>query len=126
MLAVLVTGSRKHTGVDLIWSELQRCSPDLVIHGAASGADELARQWCEGKCVNQIQMPAPWYKHGRKAGPYRNTKMLSVLQALRDCGWDCMVLAFPLSDSIGTKHMMRIAKAAEFDVVALTGSGGKP
>lgn len=120
MRAVLVTGSRRHTCVDLIRKTLINAYPDLVIHGGAAGADDIARVWCAAAGVNQVQMPAPWDKQGKAAGPFRNTKMLSVLQALRDCDWECLVLAFPLSDSIGTRHMVRIAKNASFDVREVT------
>jgi len=113
--AVLVTGSRRWNILGPIENLLDAEMPDVVIHGAGPGADDLARRWCDNTRTSQVQMPADWNKYGRVAGPQRNTQMLKVLQALRSCGYDCKVLAFPLPDSRGTKHMLKIANDAGFE-----------
>ena len=59
-----------------------------------------------------VPMPAQWKTRGKSAGPDRNTEMLNVLLALRECGYDVEVLAFVLPSSRGTWDMVRKAQAA--------------
>lgn len=96
---------------------LDKIEPDVLIHGACpTGADEMASQWgCQ--YVGEVPMAANWKVYGRGAGPRRNEKMLSVLKSLRDCGYECLVVAFPKGESKGTRHMMGIAEDAGFEVI---------
>jgi hypothetical protein len=78
----------------------------LVIHGAARGADSLARDWAMARNVNVFSVPADWNKHGRAAGYRRNADML----AMSPNG----VVAFP--GGSGTAHMVRTAEQARVPV----------
>lgn len=78
---VLLTGSRDWTDVGLIHDTLAglRASvPGLVIrHGdCPTGADAIAKAWCDANAVAQDPVPADWAAHGKAAGPIRNQAML--------------------------------------------------
>lgn len=81
----------------------------VAVHGGASGVDsevdQMARNW--GWTVEAH--PADWDAHGRAAGPIRNTHVASL-------GGD-VLLAFPVGESRGTRHMMAVAERAGITVV---------
>jgi len=92
----------------------------VVIDGAAKGADTMAGEWYGGsednvhaihESVTHVRFPAEWDKHGKAAGPIRNTQML------RD-GQPDIVVAFnnDLENSKGTKDMVRQAMRAGIPV----------
>jgi hypothetical protein len=117
--AFIICGSREwrtRYAIDRLMIEL----PDgaLIIHGDCDrGADEMAD---ESATVHPdltiLKMPAQWDAHGKSAGPRRNESMLRVLKELRHCGYEVAVHAFPLGESRGTRHMMRIAEATGITV----------
>ena len=76
---------------------------DLVIHGAARGADMLAQSWADSRGVCCLQYPAKWDCDGKAAGPVRNRLMLVD-------GKPDFVIAFP--GGRGTANMVKQAKAA--------------
>lgn len=76
---------------------------EVLIHGAARGADTMAAEWAKDREVPVIAEPADWDRYGRRAGPVRNEKMLREHRPTH-------VLAFP--GGAGTAHMVRIARAA--------------
>ncbi len=130
MKAMLITGSRELGGDGLhtaarqrLWQYLADESPDILIHGhCLTGADQLADSWAVGRNssgghCHVIRMPAQWDKHGKGAGPRRNEEMANVLKALEACGYDCIVAAFPVGRSLGTRGMMRIARGRNLLVV---------
>jgi hypothetical protein len=82
-----------------------------IVSGAARGADTLAAEWARRRGINLEEYPADWNKYGRAAGPVRNKQML-------DSGVD-IVIAFPKGESKGTRHMMKIAREAGVEVVAV-------
>lgn len=47
-----------------------------VIHGNATGADNLAKLWAIKNKVKQIPYNAEWDIYGSKAGPLRNARMM--------------------------------------------------
>lgn len=83
----------------------------LVIHGAAKGADTLADNWAYARHVKVAKYPALWKVHGnRKAGPIRNSQMLKE-------GSPDLVIAFPGGN--GTRDMVSKARASGVDVINL-------
>lgn len=77
-------------------------------HGNARGADSLAHEWGIGQPgVSVHPVPADWKKHGRRAGPIRNQKMLGQQPDL--------VVAFP--GGRGTADMVKRARAAGVPVM---------
>ncbi len=118
MKAMIVCGSREYSDRQTIWNALDRHKPDVVIHGDAAGADRLAGEWADSRGVACIPMPAPWHRMGKSAGSYRNRQMLLALLAIKECGYEVSVLAFPLASSIGTRDMMRLADAERVTVLS--------
>ena len=80
---------------------------DVLIHGAARGADTLAAEWGKSRGLKVIAFPADWKRHGYKAGFIRNQEMLDV-------GKPTLVIAFP--GGPGTRDMVRRAKKAAIEV----------
>ena len=122
--AVVITGSRHWNDADDEGIRRAVTSADLVIHGAARGADSIAARICREEGRQVLPMPAQWDQHGRGAGPRRNEEMLRVLLALRACGWEVKVCAFPLPDSRGTWDMVNRAHRASPPVPAWVGDVG--
>lgn len=107
-MRLLVTGSRNWVDERLIRSALEEWKAkgaDTLIHGDARGADSIAAQIARELDLNVISYPAQWAKYGKKAGTLRNEQMLRE-------GKPHVVIAFPLPDSIGTWHMVKIARRA--------------
>ena len=115
-LAVLVTGSRHWTEQEPVRAMLLGLGPDVVVHGDALGADQIASLLCHGLQLSQLPMRARWKLYGKSAGPRRNREMLQVLSALKACGWETRIDAFPMPDSVGTYHMMDLARRQGFAV----------
>lgn len=109
-MKLLVCGGRDYDDRKAVFAALDRVHRergiDLVIHGAASGADRLAGSWAD---VNYVRvapypvLPKEWQTSGKKAGPLRNKQMLE---------WEKPdgVVAFP--GGRGTADMIRQAKRA--------------
>lgn len=110
MSRILICGSRNWSNRRAIRAALINCDPmtDTIVHGGAPGADRMAGEEAY-KLGFQVEVHyAQWDLHGKSAGPIRNKKML-------DSGLD-KVYAFPLGRSPGTRHMIRIAEAADVEV----------
>jgi hypothetical protein len=105
-MRVLVCGGRDFDDCDklniMLRSLWLSCS-DVIIHGAAPGADTLAGQWAHDRGIPVEAFPADWEKHGRAAGPIRNQQMLAE-------GKPDLVVAFP--GHRGTANMVRQAREA--------------
>jgi hypothetical protein len=114
---VIVTGSRDWTDENAIGNALDEAGAAYdnldVIMGDCRGADQIAAEICRESHQPFIQFRADWDKFGRGAGPHRNQLMLDYAKAYYD---NVLVLAFPLPDSKGTKHMIKIAQDAGVDV----------
>lgn len=89
-----------------------------LIHGAATGADQLAgdlwRDWVRGPII-----VVPYFGHlGRGGGPARNIFMLKLLGLYRNDGSEVQVLAFHpnLKESKGTKHCINEAARLRFNL----------
>ena len=95
-LKVLVCGGRKFAGWRALEQALDLVGPDIIIHGAAPGADSLAGRYAQENEVECRSFPAKWKvrdKNGRwftdrGAGHKRNQQML-------DEGNPDLVMAFP-------------------------------
>lgn len=111
-IRVLVTGGRGFTDESMVVRALDAthaaAGVACVIEGGASGADAFARRWARDKNVPLASFPAEWRRHGKAAGPIRNSHMLTV-------GRPDLVLAFPGTN--GTVDMVRKSKAAGVEVL---------
>jgi len=103
-ITVLICGGRHYQNrhmLDQVLDDIHtNYRVDLVIHGAAKGADSLAADWAISRGASVISCPADWDKHGRAAGPKRNAHMLTYEPDL--------VVAF--SGGKGTENMKKLAK----------------
>lgn len=80
--------------------------PDAVfMSGGASGADTLAEIFAKQNDIPFLRWPAKWGKHGRSAGPIRNSEMIK-LAVLMDC-------AIAFSGGKGTEHMVSLLEKAD-------------
>ena len=123
MTRILICGDRDWTNRRLIEKFIDLLKPDHVIEGGARGADTIAREVCEDRNIDFLDMPADWDMLGNSAGPVRNREMLKEGQRL---GLD-YVLAFhnDIKRSKGTADMVAIASKAGIPVVIISeGIGG--
>ena len=111
-MKVLVSGSRDYQEVETIYYELDKLKPSAIIQGGARGADEIAAGYAIDHGLPNIEVKANWTILGRAAGSIRNKWMLDF------CDPD-LVLAFPLEKSVGTWHMVNIAKQAGIPVLVI-------
>jgi len=112
---IIVTGSRflgSNADVMRLWNWLDDLNPDVVVQGGAAGADHYANQWAKNNGRISITHNADWENKGKQAGPIRNIEMLEHWGHLAYC-----VLAFPLPNSVGTKHMVRASRARNLKVI---------
>ena len=116
-MRVLVTGGRDFSDRALLNDALDRLHSihgfTVLIHGDASGADRLSGEWAASKGIQVEARPAEWKKHGRAAGPIRNSQMLDEKPGL--------VIAFP--GGKGTADMVKKAKQAGLEVVMVNNEG---
>lgn len=119
-MRILVCGSRDFDDREHLYRMLDAFIPDVevIIEGAAKGADTLAREWAEEREIVVMEFPADWHHFGRAAGPFRNRDMINK-------GKPDLVLAFPsklLHNTKGTKDMVNQARTAKVPV-AVFGAG---
>lgn len=109
-MRVLVCGGRDYADykrLSDVLGELYGSAPfEVLIHGAASGADRLAGEWADQHGVPELPVPAQWGRYGNRAGPIRNAHMLNAKPDL--------VVAFP--GGRGTADMVRQARRAGVEV----------
>lgn len=115
-LRVLVCGGRKFADMPLLFHTLDGLNAEhpiaVIIEGAARGADSLARLWAKARHVRVEEFPADWRRHGKMAGPLRNTQMLKE-------GKPDLVVAFP--GDAGTMDMVDKAARAKVRVLEISG-----
>ena len=99
-MVLLVTGSRKWTDMETIFSVLDRLDPAVVIHGGALGADTIAHRWCK-KNGRVAHVYFPDYSLGKGAPLERNKQMVEVADYVVD---------FPMADSRGTWFTLKHAE----------------
>ncbi len=109
-MKLLVTGGRDFNDRDFVFACLDRADAKrrimLLVHGGATGADTLAKEWADARGVCHAPFtvtPEDWRTHGKAAGPLRNARMLA---ATAPDG----AVAFP--GGSGTADMIRRLEAA--------------
>lgn len=117
-IRLLICGDREWKKKDRIRRELLLLgisNIEVVIHGAARGADSLGAEIAEELGINKRKIkafPARWDDYGTAAGAIRNSQMLKE-------GRPTYVLAFHShleTQSKGTADMVRKAKAVGIKV----------
>lgn len=130
---ILVTGSRDWTDPVPVRDALERAVTEfstlgqpVLVHGAARGLDRLAERLWRELAANLRHLydgvdvlaepeshPALWARYGRRAGPYRNQRMV-------DAG-AVVCLGFPIGRSPGTRDCMARAQLAGIPVRVVEG-----
>lgn len=110
---VIVCGGRNFTDAALVETVLSEAlgATDVVVHGAARGADRLAGAWARRHGHRVEEFAAEWDRYGKRAGYLRNRAMLAA-------GAD-LVIAFP--GGRGTAMMIDLARAAGVAVIEASG-----
>lgn len=104
-MRVLVCGSRHFNDSKLLEEVLNGYPITTVIEGEARGADTLSRIYAEHRGIPVERYPADWNLYGKRAGPIRNTAMLTK-------GKPDMCVAFRGPNSRGTQNMIDQAQKA--------------
>lgn len=120
MKVVLVTGTRDLADQTLVWRQLDKLQPQLVIHGAARGVDAAADVWALKHHCDIISWAAHWNPGGvynRQAGSKRNTVLVRIAKRYLDAGHEVICLAMPGPNSVGTHDCGRKAYAAGLRVL---------
>lgn len=108
-IIVLVCGGRKFSDRERVFKALDELGSIVqVVHGDATGADSLARDWAIERRVPHTPFPAKWKEYGNKAGPIRNSQMLRLAKP-------DMVLAF--DGGKGTANMVKQARRQGLPIV---------
>lgn len=111
-MRVLVCGGRDYGDRRSLYDALDKIRAErgfsVLIAGGARGVDSLAADWAGMHGIPALIYNALWKRHGRAAGPFRNTKMIKD-------GCPDLVVAFP--GGRGTADMVRQARAAGITVI---------
>ncbi len=120
---VVITGSRDWTEEHkaVVRERLEKV-PDgvLIVEGGCNGVDRLAADLCRNELQRAfLEIPAPWKKLAKGAGPWRNTAMLKLNPVA--------VIAFhdDLLVSKGTRNCVKAALELEIDVLQVNSKGKK-
>ena len=112
---VLICGDRYYKDWKKIQDYLETLNPkeDVIIHGAAKGADSLAGNLATSMKMKVLEFPAKWEEFNRAAGTIRNQQMI-------DEGHPDLVVYFHdnLDGSKGTKDMVNRAVRTNIPVLA--------
>lgn len=117
-----VCGSRHFDDYDLLCRKLDKLTEKIkekrkivIVTGAGAGivignrkrqgADALAEKWAYERRYSLLRFHADWNKHGKAAGPIRNSEMIEE-------GQPDAVIAFWDGESKGTKDTIDKAEAA--------------
>ena len=113
-MRLLVCGDRNWKDQEAIKRALVTLGPEVVIHGAAKGADSLAGEVANDLNIATEVYPAQWSLYGKGAGPIRNQQMI-------DEGHPDIVIWFhkDLDSSKGTKNMVH--KAQDHQIAVYNG-----
>ena len=69
----------------------------------------MAGEWAATNELVVIEVKANWEAYGRRAGVFRNIKMLEM--------YPSYVFAFPLPGSVGTRHAVKEARRRAITVI---------
>jgi len=103
----IVCGGRDYQDVETIREVLEWVRPEVIRHGGARGADNLAGIWARRNGVPTIEYSADWDRYGKAAGPIRNLEMAKA--GARVC--------VSFAGGRGTANMERCAIEAGIPVV---------
>jgi len=108
-MKVIVAGSRTCTMLNIVRDAMDKAPfhIDEVVSGGARGVDTFGEMIANARNIPVKRFPADWDKYGKSAGYKRNVQMSEYGQALIAI-WD--------GKSVGTKHMIEIARQKHLPV----------
>ena len=112
-MRIVVTGSREWSHWAAVWMMLDALQPSILgVGDCPTGADHHTREWADQhmKHGTWAVYDAEWNKHGRRAGPLRNRRMIDEVRP-------ALVLAFPTQSSRGTWDCAEYARGQGIRVV---------
>lgn len=122
-IRILVTGGRDYTDRTAVTRALRhlgehyihgaRPGEIVLVHGDATGADQLAADEAQRLGWRTEAHPADWDAYGKAAGPRRNAEMVRLGASY--------LVAFP--GGHGTAHCRRIALTAGIPVIDVPEGG---
>lgn len=82
-MKVIIAGSRNITDYNMIEQIINKSKFNIteVVCGCAIGVDRVGQQWAKNNSIKIEEMPANWNRHGRAAGPIRNSEMAKYADA---------------------------------------------
>lgn len=104
---VIIAGSRQLTDVRLVAEAVRRSGFQIseVVSGAARGIDTAGEAWAAANGIPVRRFPADWARHGRAAGPRRNTTMVGYVRPHGGA-----LIAVWNGESRGTQHIITHAR----------------
>jgi hypothetical protein len=104
-LTIAIVGGRDFSDYNavktFILSTIKLNRRDIICSGGAQGADSLGEQFADEFHLKKLIYKADWNKHGKAAGPLRNTDIVNSSD---------VVFAFPDPNSRGTYDTIRKAE----------------
>lgn len=103
IMKITITGSRNWTNTDLLIETLERYTITELIHGGATGADQLAANWAKEKSIKITERKPDYDTHKSTATHVRNSEMVQMADG---------VIAFWDGESKGTASTIEKARKA--------------
>jgi len=110
-MVLLICGSRTYKNRRVMKQVIEKYNPERIIHGGCRGADELAHCAADHLDIYIQVFEADWETYGASAGPIRNKRMLKQGRP------DLVAAFFDGRRTKGTMNMIKLARAANVDVV---------
>jgi len=112
---VIFTGCRNWTDEAMVHEVLFRIyskhdNLKVIVGDCKTGVDRIVLEWCKSRCINHKVFCAEWIRHGKRAGPLRNSDMVNY-------GAD-MCVGFVSETSRGTLDCLSQAIQSGIDSVA--------
>lgn len=110
-MKLAIIGSREFDSISEFreaYKNLIAEEPELIISGAAAGADSLAEEFANKNAIPYLIFPANWERDGKGAGFLRNFKIVDSADK---------VLAFQNAESTGTYHSINYALTKGKEVI---------
>lgn len=108
---VIIAGGRDFSNYELLKEEAEKHDIDIVVCGMARGADSLGLKYAQEYKIGLKKFPADWGKHGKRAGPIRNSQMGDYADGL---------IAFWDGKSTGTSHMINYMRKLNKPVIIVS------
>jgi hypothetical protein len=114
----IIAGSRNFTDPTLVEMAVELARNHIqvteVVSGQCEGIDRLGEIWATTHDIPCSYFPADWDKHGKAAGPIRNSEMVNYADALIAV-WD--------GRSRGTMDVIKKARTKGLKVAVYSGEG---